>query len=248
MKESVFFEIHTGLPREGPGGDEHTERAFRALPPMESPSIIDMGCGPGRSTAALARISGGTVIGLDTHQPYLDALEERVRREGTADRVRVLNRSMTDPGLPEGVFDLIWSEASIYSIGFDRALKKWRPLLKPGGCLAASELCWTKKNPPEEAARFWRKEYPAMRSVEENETAARAARFDVLDRFVLPDEAWWDEYYRPVEERVARLREKYAGDGRALAVLDAETEEIDIRRRFGDCYGYVFFVLQRSGW
>jgi len=51
----IFFEIHKDLPREGPGGNEYTRKAFYMLgdlPP--EPYILDIGCGPGMQTIELA--------------------------------------------------------------------------------------------------------------------------------------------------------------------------------------------------
>jgi ubiquinone/menaquinone biosynthesis C-methylase UbiE len=44
------------------------------LPVLDSPRILDVGCGPGGPTLELARLSHGQVVGLDVHQPYLDEL------------------------------------------------------------------------------------------------------------------------------------------------------------------------------
>jgi len=103
----LFFEIHRDLPREGPGRDSYTERAFRMLPPIDSPRILDIGCGPGAPTMTLARLSGGEVVGIDVHQQYLDQLQARIDAEGVADRVRAVNRSMFDLDFPDSSFDIV---------------------------------------------------------------------------------------------------------------------------------------------
>jgi len=35
---------------------------------------VDIGCGPGMQTLELARISGGRIVAVDNHQPFLDVL------------------------------------------------------------------------------------------------------------------------------------------------------------------------------
>ena len=47
----------------------------------------------------------------------------------------------------------------------------------------------------------------------------------------LPDEAWWDDFYTPMETRIAELRGKYAGDVEASAILDQLAEEPEMHRR-----------------
>ena len=43
LKE-IFFEIHAGLPREGPGCFGATRRAFQMLDLPDCPAILDAGC------------------------------------------------------------------------------------------------------------------------------------------------------------------------------------------------------------
>jgi hypothetical protein len=72
---------------------------------------------------------------------------------------------------------------------------------------------------------------------------ARDCGYGLLGDFVLPESAWWEHYYTPMEKRVAQLTPRYAGDAVAAQVLQACREEIEIYRAFAGYYGYVFLVL-----
>ena len=233
----LFFEIHRDLPREGPGRDRYTERAYRMLPPMTAPRTLDIGCGPGCSTMVLAMLSGGEVIGIDIHEQYLDQLRARIDAEGVADRVRAVNCSMFSIDFPDASFDVVWAEGSIFIIGFERGLREWWRLIRPGGCLAVHEMAWLESDPPKELADFWQAAYPAM---------IAAAGYRILGHFPLSEDAWWPEYYGPLEKRIDALRAKYADDEAALAQLAEEQREIDLYRRYSRWYGSVFFVMQRT--
>ena len=50
----------------------------------------------------------------------------------------------------------------------------------------------------------------------------------------------------PPQHKLHTLREKYAGDQEALAVVQSTTREIEMRRSFAATYGYVFVVGQVS--
>jgi hypothetical protein len=82
-------------------------------------------------------------------------------------------------------------------------------------------------------------------------TAADVARtirlggFELLGRFTLPDEAWWDDFYSPMEWRIMELRGKYGSDAEALAALDLLAQEPEMHRSHSDCYAYEFFVARR---
>jgi SAM-dependent methyltransferase len=201
--------------------------------------VLDLGCGPGRAALALAAELGARVVAVDLHAPFLAELEERARARGLADRIETLREDFARLDLPESAFDLLWSEGAAYVLGFSESLRRWRPFLRRGAHAVVSECVWLVDDPPEEARLFWRDAYPAMASVDDNSAAAAAAGFAVLDALVLPDAAWWDEYYGPLEERlrVSRLDD---------ATRAAAQREIEIRRRFGDAYGYVLFSLRRT--
>jgi SAM-dependent methyltransferase len=77
-------------------------------------------------------------------------------------------------------FDVVWSEGALYIMGFENALRSCRGLLKPGGYLAASELCWFGDDPPDEVQVFFETGYPDMRTVAENERLITAADLELL--------------------------------------------------------------------
>lgn len=245
MREKIFFEIHTDLPRESPGRDDFTRQAFESIPTMNQPRILDIGCGPGTPTMELARLSDGKVIGLDNHQPYLDRLTRKADEAGLADRVSAVNGSMFEPPFADGDFDLIWAEGAIYIIGFDRGLEEWRRMLRRGGHIAVQEVVWLKSDTrPADLDAFWSEGYPAMRDIPANLAAISKLGYEVVEQFPLPPDVWWDEYYGPLQVRLRMLREKYAGNAEAVALLDDEQVEIDMFHRYSDWYGTAFFVMK----
>lgn len=242
----IFFEIHKDLPREGPGSIESTRRAFHLLKELpEKPAILDVGCGPGMQTILLARLSQGHVIGLDNHQPYLDRLEMKAREEELSDRIRTVNGSMFEMRFEKEYFDVIWAEGAIYIMGFEKGLKEWRHFLKVGGYMAVTEVSWLRDSPPQELFDFWDKAYPQIKSIDENLSLIEECGYCVISHFTLPEKAWWDDYYYPLEKRVRMLRKKYAGNKKALALLDEEDSEIELYRKYSKWYGYVFYIMQK---
>jgi ubiquinone/menaquinone biosynthesis C-methylase UbiE len=246
VPSELFFEIHRGLPREGPGRNVYTRQAFGALPAVPTPRILDIGCGPGAPTLELARLSGGHVVGIDIHQPYLDELTARSERAGLADRVEAVNCSMFAINFPDASFDIVWAEGSIYLIGFERGLTEWRRLLKPAGCLVVHEMTWLRPDPPPEIRDYWRQMYPGIRTVPENLARIPGCGYRLLAHFTLPVDAWWIEYYEPLQERIGQLRDKYRDHDEALAQLAEEQQEIDLYRKYHQWYGSVFFLMEKT--
>lgn len=246
MLDAMFWEIHSNLPREGPGNAESTQRAFHMMRDLPSePELLDVACGPGMQTMDLLNLSGGAITAVDTHQAFLDDLKRRAEAAGVADRIRIMNASMFSMPFENNSFDIIWCEGAMYIMGVPQALGNWKRFLRSGGYIAFTEPCFLQDDLPQEVREFWA-EYPAMTSVEATLKAIGEAGYTAIGNFTIPDSAWWGDYYGPMEERLKMLRQKYAGDKEALQRLEENQSEIDLHRKFSAYYGYVFFVARKD--
>jgi SAM-dependent methyltransferase len=240
----IFFEVHSGLPREGPGDEASLRRALSlvgGLPPR--PVILDAGCGPGLQTLDLARRTGGVVIGLDNHLPFLKDLSRGIARARLTGRMLAVAGDMGRLPFRRGCFDLIWSEGAAYQMGFTNALLSWKAALKPRGRLAVTEAVWLKPGAPEPVRRCW-EEYPDIKDIPAVLDDVASCGFEIAGHFTLPEEAWWTHYYRPMERRLIVLRRKYASDPKSLELLTEHQMEIDVFRKYSDYYGYEFIVCR----
>jgi len=241
----VFFEVHSGLPRENPGDDESTKKAYQMLSNLpEQPRILDVGCGPGAQTIALAKLSRGQIIALDNHQPFLEDLKRKAEAEGVSGRIQAINGDMCALDYGANSFDVIWAEGSIFVIGFEKGLREWKQLLTDNGYLVVSELSWFKREAPEEIQKFFAEVYPQMKTVEENLAIARKAGYRVVGWFTVPESSWWDNYYTPIEAKLPALKSKYQGSPEALQILACEELEIEMYRKYATHYGSVFYILR----
>ncbi len=241
----IFFEIHSGLEREAPGSNAETRNAFKLLPPMTDPEVLDIGCGPGAQTLELACLTPGRITAVDTHQPFLDRLEKDILTKNLAGRVTTLNRSMDDLPFPPESFDLIWSEGAIYNMGLETGLTAWRRLLKPGGCIVLTEAAWLKDDPPSEIYEFWSEEYPEMGTRDQNRERIVRSGFEILGEFPLKSSSWQEGYYGPLSARIETLEQKYRNQPDLLKILQEERHEIRMYEQYGEYYGYVFYVIQK---
>ena len=243
----ALFRLFETMPRGGPGNEAATLEALRRLPPLpENPRVLDLGCGPGEQTLVLARELGARVEAVDLHRPYLDALESAAREQGLADRVVTREADMGALEVEPGSVDLIWSEGAIYLLGFEAGLRAWSPWLKSsGGLLVVSEASWFSDDRPDELREFWAAGYPGMKDEAENLELARRAGFEPLDHFRLPREVWWSSFYTPMEARIVELRGEAAGDPELASVIEEVWQEMEMHRRYGDRFGYTFYLLRK---
>ncbi len=243
---AIFLDIQRGLPRQGPGSAAATRAALALCGPLPpAPTVLDVGCGPGLQTIVLADATGGRVLAVDLFQEYLHQLAAMAADRGLADRIHPLCADMSQLPVPPGSADLVWSEGAAYILGVERAAREWRDLVRPGGCVVFSELVWLAGTPPEEAVAFFQAEYPAMTDIPGTLDRVRAGGLDPLSHTILPEAAWWDDYYTPLSAKLPALRDGYADDPEALALVAMTDREIEMRRRYADRYGYAFVIARR---
>lgn len=223
MIKEELIELYKEHLREGL--TKYTRKAYEMLPELNKPRILDIGCGSGASTIELARLCNGHIIGLDIDQPLLDKLRTKAEEAGFSNRVKTLKSSMFQMDFADESFDIIWSEGSIFIIGFEKGLKEWRRFVKPDGFLVVHD---ESKNTKKKL-----KQIPNC-------------GYNLLECFSLPEDAWWVEYYGPLEQRIQELRTEYIDDMESLKLLDKEQDEIDMFKKYRESYGSVFFIMQKK--
>lgn len=242
----VFLEVYENLPRQGPGSRASAARALDlCLDLPDEPAILDLGCGVGGQTLHLAELTRGSIVAVDSHAPSIDRLKSAVAERGLAHRVSPIVADMSDSGQPSGGFDIVWSEGALYSIGLRAALGLCHGLLRLGGYLAFTDAIWRREDPPPAVKESFDLDYPTMGRLEDDLAAIRDCGFTLVGHFTLPDDAWWDDFYTPMEKRIAELRGTYAGDPEASSILDQLAAEPEVHRRYSAFYAYEFFVARR---
>ncbi len=246
MAPDILRELHGELSRGSPARLGFTRKAFQMLPDLDSPKILDVGCGQGGPTLELARLSGGHVTGLDIDRSALRELARRADEEGLSDRIEAVHGSMFDMEFADESFDVIWAEGSMHVLGFERALGEWRRLIRPGGFLVVHEMIWLRPDPPAEVVNCPELAYPGIRTVPEYVEQVPDHGYDLVGYFALPEDFWLLDYFDPMMARIGELRRKYSEDQAAQRTLDREQRAADVYRKHSRWYGSVFLVMQKS--
>lgn len=243
----LLIDLHVRNARQGPGGDEQTRQALAmaGLTPSPDLAVADLGCGTGAASLVLARDLGARVTAIDAAEPFIDRLRERAEAEGLADRIDARVGFMEELPFAESSLDLIWSEGAIYNLGFAAGVRAWRPLLRPGGVLAVTEMSWTSRHRPPAVAAHWAEAYPTMGSVSENLRTLEDEGYRIEGLFVLPPECWWRNYLDPLQAGFPAFLERHGHAEAARAIATAEEAEMDIQRAGEACSGYVFYIARR---
>ena len=108
------------------------------------------------------------------------------------------------------------------------------------------EMIWFQPNPPREIYDYWKSYYPGIQTAPEYLKQITDFGYNLVGHFTLPEDAWWSEYYGPLERRIKELHSKYLDYPKTLLILDKEQSEIDITRQYHKWYGSAFFVMQKG--
>ena len=189
-------------------------------------------------------LQDAVITALDSHEPSIEKLRDTVADQRLAGRIQPVVGDMANPAFPPGSFDLIWSEGALYNLGIEKALRLYHGTLRSGGYIAFTEAVWRKENPPPEVKASFDLDYPTMGRIPDVIAAIARTGFSLVGHFTLADEAWWENFYTPMEQRIAELRARYVADAEALDVLKQLAQEPEMHRKYSDYYAYEFFVVK----
>lgn len=245
----LIIDLHLDGERQGPGSvaDTRLALALCRLDPARPLAVADIGCGTGASALVLAQQLNARITAVDLAQPFLDRLMTRAQSAGVSDKITALCAPMEDLPFEPGSLDLIWSEGAIYNMGFAAGLEAWRPLLKPNGLMAISEITWLGETRPTVLTDFWEAAYPEITTVAGNIAKLEAAGFQLRGYFYLPSTSWIDEYYTPLLQRMSDFLIRHGGSELAHAVGQAERSEIELYIEHQKHVSYGFYICEHLG-
>ena len=195
---------------------EFTRNAFKMLPSLDNPSILDIGCGTGVQTIELAKLCNGHITAIDIDVPSLVLLQRKVKEQDLSDRFSIMKVAMDDLQLLGKTYDIIWAEGSIYAIGFERGIRDWKQILNKNGFLVVHD---------------------ENDHLEKKVELIKKHGYKILGQFEVSHEEWEDRYYRPLLEVMSKRR---LTDSESMNFR----KEIDTFKRTK--MGSVFFVLQNT--
>jgi ubiquinone/menaquinone biosynthesis C-methylase UbiE len=138
------------------GGDDPVLERFATLHSVAGARVLDLGCGPGRASAALADRHDAVVTGLDTSPEMLAAAQEIVPPsvelvEGRAEALPFADAS----------FDFVLSNFVIHLLDRPLAFPEVRRVLAPGGAY------WIKTQDPATLDDHWAAPlFPSLAAIE----------------------------------------------------------------------------------
>lgn len=211
-------------------------RPYLRVPPETT--VLDVGCGVGRYTAAYAR-AGARVTGVDLSRPMLEAAVERLAREGLSDRCRFIHGDAAEMSLA-GRFERIHVVTVLQHILDDNrcraAIQRLARHLAPGGTLVALEAAPARSTARCDTAVFRaRAQHQYLDWFHEAGLNVR----DIRGVDPAPFKTWYLPYYR-------RLPKSLAVAGLSLVTLLSLPYDAAMGRCARRSAWHKVFVMQRA--
>lgn len=243
----LLLDLHKGADRQGPGGNDETEKAIGlAGIDRDAPlKIADIGCGTGASTMTLARLLNAKITAVDFLQDFIDVLANRAQSNGVDEKITPLCASMEQLPFEDEEFDVIWSEGAIYNIGFERGVADWKRYLKPGGLLIVSEITWLTNSRPSKLQDHWNNEYPEIDTASVKIKVLEDRGYIPIGYFVLPEHCWLDNYYEPMRKSFDDFLSRNGNSEEARAIVEAERHEIELYEKYKAYFSYGVYIARK---
>jgi ubiquinone/menaquinone biosynthesis C-methylase UbiE len=172
--------------------------------------VLDIGCGRGNHSCALARRFGCAVVGLDVAQFHVEQGRARAVQEGVSDRVSFVQGDIDALPFEGERFDFLWSRDMLMHVpALPHALMECTHVLKPVGAMLVYTTIATGRMEPKEAAWLYASFGLVPESMDEQavEAAFQAAGLQMRSKEHLGSELmeWVEEHEGRASRELMRL-------------------------------------------
>lgn len=155
---------------------KYLEEAFSAVPEMEDPDILDIGCGTGVPTLWLASKYAGSITALDTDSEALAWLKKKA-----GSRLTIRNTSFFDFKAGLNKYDIILAEGFLNVVGFEKGFQEVIKLLRHHGYFIIHD---------------------EFRDHEKKSEFILDNNCRLVDSIYLDENVWWNDYYKELEAEI----------------------------------------------
>lgn len=239
---NMIYEYFSNTERQGPGNAKETLKALSFIDGLtETSKIADIGCGTGGQTMTLGQNTQCEIIGIDVWQDFINTFNQNSQNQNLQNRVKGIVGDMENLPFQKEELDVIWSEGSIYNIGFERGLNEWRKFLKMGGYIAVTENTWFSEERPDEIQEFWQNAYPEIDTIPNKVAQMQNAGYLPIATYMLPETIWTD-YYTKQALNIESFINKYKGNKAVEEFVSSQRYEAELYDKYKAYYGYMFYI------
>lgn len=165
------------------GLSKYTIKAFSYIPKIDSPLILDMGCGSGLSSLALIEICNCNIYAVDSDDSCLIRFKKKVNELNYTDKIKIINSSVFDTNIFNNKFDIVLAEGLLNVIGFEKGLPILINHLKQNGYLLIHD--------------------ELDKDIEKRKIFSNY-NLTLMQSFILDENIWWNDYYYHLEYAISK--------------------------------------------
>lgn len=216
MNGNQYFEIKDNCRK---GLLKYFLKAISVIPKIEKPLILDVGCGSGVPTLALAKYFNGNITAVDSDNKSVIWLVEKVKKSNLSNRITVINNSFLNMNFEKNLFDIIVAEGFLNVIGFEQGFLEIIKYLKTNGYFLIHDEFKNHKKKIE---------------------FIESKNCKVIDSFKLDAQIWWDEYYKQLEIAISYLKDK-----ELLKLFKSDLHEIELYKQDSSFFRSCYYVVEK---
>lgn len=148
--ENLYLDLlaQLGVSSAHPGGFSLTTHLLSHLPLSSQCSVLDAGCGTGRTAIYIAKKYGCQMVAIDLNPTMVAKAKQSILRERAT--ISLLQGTVEALPFKSGTFDIVLSESVIAFTNVQQTIAELRRVIRPGGYLACIEMCVERKLRQEE--------------------------------------------------------------------------------------------------
>jgi ubiquinone/menaquinone biosynthesis C-methylase UbiE len=132
------------------GGKTATDRLIKKANIKKGTTVLDVGCGLGKTACRLASELGCKVTGIDIMPKMVEQAKATAKKAGVTDKVNFMEGDARKLPFADASFDTVLVESvTIFVEDVVKAIAEYNRVLKPGGALCDNEVCITRKSTEE---------------------------------------------------------------------------------------------------
>jgi ubiquinone/menaquinone biosynthesis C-methylase UbiE len=243
-RQKISSEAHKLLPHANPLSVEQMQSLIELALVNQPRTALEIGCGAGTFSIALAERQDVHVIAMDTN-PYV--LERATVAAASATLIGKIDFLQSPAAEYAGdPVDLIVCVGSSQAFGNPRkALHELHKLLRPNGRLVFAELAWSSK-PPQNYLQYLGMSEEDYWMIEASEDVLASSNFALEGRFVASAESW-EKYETGVLHGRLEFAKSLPPDENSKLVTDAIEWHDSFERIGRHCLGFIAIVATHIG-
>ena len=240
MAVDDHIRLHARQEYLSPGEPETVARLTELLRSVPEAVVLEVACGKGEAACVLAQQTGCRVLALDTHLPFLQYAQQKVRTRDLAGAVHIIRADGRRVPAADGAFDAGYCIGGPSIVGLEPCLRELHRTVKPAGVVVVSDLYW-RRQPAQPLGPDWGwvADVTERPSLDSYRRALEHAGLEVVE-VQEHDRAAWEAYFRPMLEAAAEERRR----GDATYADNVERDVALERRGVEALHGYMTMVAR----